>query len=382
MRRSALPATDPSLDVAERFVIVYGPELATYSFGPDHPLQATRYLLTMSLLSELHWLASPGIQIVPPRFATLSELLAVHTYPYVQAVQQAQAIARGERPRTDLSLYGLGTPDDPIFPQMHDAAALYTGATIQGMCALLEDLADHAYSPAGGQHHAHKARASGFCIYNDSAAAIALALESGRRVAYLDLDAHHGDGVQAAFYNDPRVLTISIHESGRYLFPGTGGVDETGSGEGEGACINVPLEPGAGDNDILDALEQVVVPALETFAPDILLTQIGADTHHADPLTDLNATLAVYPRLASRIHDLVHHCCSGRWLIVGGGGYDPVDATPRAWASFIGTVLGHDPRGVALPQAWIAASRAAGGDPPTLLLEDPGPSRACLPARE
>ena len=369
-------------DPAERIVIVYGPELATYSFGPDHPLQASRYLLTMSLLSELGWLATPSVRIVPPRFAILSELLTVHAYPYVQAVQQAQAIARGERPRADLTFYGLGTSDDPIFPQMHDAASLYTGATIQGMCALLEGTADHAYSPAGGQHHAHRARASGFCIYNDSAAAIVKALEAGRRVAYLDLDAHHGDGVQAAFYSDPRVLTISIHESGRYLFPGTGSIDETGSGEGEGACINVPLEPGAGDADILRALEQMVAPALEAFAPDILVTQIGADTHHADPLTDLDATLAVYPQLAGRLHDLVHRCCSGRWLIVGGGGYDPVDVTPRAWAAFIGTVLGHDTDGVVLPGAWVAASRAAGGNPPTLLLDDPGPSHVRLATRE
>ena len=180
---------------------------------------------------------------------------------------------------------------------MHDAAALYTGATIQGMLALLDDHADHAYSPAGGQHHAHKASASGFCIYNDAAAAMALALEAGRRVAYLDFDAHHGDGVQAAFYDDPRALTISIHESGRYLFPGTGGADETGAGEGRGACINIPLEPGAGDAEILGALEEVAHPGSEAFSPDILVTQTGADSHHADPLTDLGATLALYPRV-------------------------------------------------------------------------------------
>jgi acetoin utilization protein AcuC len=358
---------------AERFLIVYGPELARYTFGPDHPLQASRYTLTMALLGELGWLDAPGIEIVPPRFAALSQLLTVHSYPYVQAVQQGQAIARGERPSADLTLYGLGTTDDPLFPQMHDAATLYTGATIQGMQALLDDAADHAYCPAGGQHHAHRSRASGFCIYNDSAAAITLALQAERRVAYLDLDAHHGDGVQETFYADPRALTVSIHESGRYLFPGTGDASETGTGAGKGACVNIPLQPGAGNAEILRAFEQVAAPAIEAFAPDLLVTQIGADAHHADPLTDLDATLPLYPRLAARLHELVHSSCCGRWLIVGGGGYDPFDVTPRAWAAFVGTVLGHVASEVALPQAWLEASRAAGGRPPQRLLDDDGP---------
>jgi len=238
---------------------------------------------------------------------------------------------------------------------------------------VLEERALHAYSPAGGQHHALKAEASGFCIYNDSAAAIAAALEAGKRVAYLDLDAHHGDGVQEAFYSDPRVLTISIHESGEYLFPGSGFADETGSGEAKGACVNVPLPPFAGDEAILMAFERIVPPALRTFRPDILVTQIGADTHHDDPLTHLTATLALYPRLAAGLHDLVHECCAGRWVIVGGGGYDPVNVTPRAWAAFIGTVLGRETGDVRLPQEWLAASRAAGGDPPELLLGDSVP---------
>ena len=297
----------------------------------------------------------------------------MHSYPYVQAVQNGQSIARGERPPADLSFYGLGTADDPLFAEMHNAAALYTGATIQAMEAVLEARAIHAYSPAGGQHHALKAEASGFCIYNDSAAAIAAALEAGKHIAYLDLDAHHGDGVQEAFYSDPRVLTISIHESGEYLFPGTGFADETGSGEAKGACVNVPLPPFAGDEAILMAFERVVPPALRTFRPDILVTQIGADTHHNDPLTHLTATMALYPRLAAWLHDLVHECCAGGWVIVGGGGYDPVNVTPRAWTAFIGAVLGHETADVRLPEEWLAASRAAGGDPPELLLDDSVP---------
>lgn len=368
-----MSAPVPAPGTPEAFKIVYGPNLASYCFSEQHPLQAARYTLTISLLEALGWLTGPNITIEEPRFATLSELLTVHTYPYVQAVQQGQAIARGERAPANLEFYGLGTSDDPLFPQMHNAAALYTGATIQAMSALLEDRAVHAYSPAGGQHHAQRAQASGFCIYNDSAAAIALALGTRRRVAYLDLDAHHGDGVQNAFYADPRVLTISIHESGKYLFPGTGEVSEIGQGEGKGACVNVPLPPLAGDEAILTAIERVVIPALRSFAPDILVTQIGADAHHGDPLTHLTGTLALYPQLAARLHALVHECCSGRWLIVGGGGYDPYNVTPRAWTSFIGTVLGYETEGVRLPEEWIEASRAAGGGPPLTLLEDPGP---------
>jgi acetoin utilization protein AcuC len=318
----------------------------------------------MSLLSALGWLDGPGINLEAPRPATLSELLLVHSYPYVQAVQQGQAIARGSRAPADLRLYGLGTSDDPLFPDLHDSAALYTGATIQAMTALLEDRAIHAYSPAGGQHHAQRGSASGFCVYNDCAAAMAIALKAGRRVGYVDFDAHHGDGVQAAFYDEPRALTVSMHESGKYLFPGTGDIHETGTGDGKGACLNIPLPPMAGDKAILQAFDRAIAPALRAYAPDILVTQMGADTHHADPLTHLTATLAIFPQLAARLHDLVHETCAGRWLITGGGGYDPADVTPRAWTAFIGT--------------WLRSSREAGGDPPALLLHDAGPDRVPL----
>lgn len=359
---------------SERFTIVYGPALASYDLGEEHPLQPERYTLTIALLEALGWLDAPGITMEAPRPATLSELLLVHSYPYIQAVEHGQAIARGLRPPANLQIYGLGTPDDPLFPDIHDSAALYTGATIQAMRALLEDRADHAYSPAGGQHHAQRAYASGFCIYNDLAAAMAVALAAGRRVAYIDFDAHHGDGVQDAFYDEPRALTISVHETGKSLFPGTGDVDEIGKGEGMGACLNVPLPPMAGDDAILEAFDRLVIPAVRAFAPDVLVTQAGADTHHADPLTHLTGTLALFPRLAGRLHEVVHESCGGRWLITGGGGYDPADVTPRAWTAFIGTVLGHETDRVILPETWLSASRAAGGAPPPTLLEDPGPS--------
>ncbi len=361
--------TEPAL------IVLYGDSLVSYDLGPEHPLQPSRYALTVALLKELGWLEPPQVLIEEPRPATLSELLTVHSYPYIEAVQKAQAAARRGQPVPELLLYGLGTTDVPVFKDIHDASALHTGASLQAMQALLAERTLHSYSPAGGMHHALRARASGFCVYNDCAVAIAAALEQGARVAYLDFDAHHGDGVQAAFYEDARVLTISVHESGQFLFPGTGFAHEMGKGEGAGTCINIPLPPSAGDDAILRAFERVIVPAVTLFAPDLVVTQTGCDTHHSDPLTDLQATLPLYPELASRLHALVHEVCDGRWLILGGGGYDPADVTPRAWTAFIGTVLGQEVKDVVLPERWREASRAAGGDPPFHLLDDVCPAQ-------
>lgn len=350
--------------------VVYGPELSSYDFGEEHPLQPSRHRLAVQLLEELGWLGDPSIFVERPRPATVTELLTVHSYPYVEAVQRAQAIARGDRPEADLSLFGLGTGDNPLFEDIHEGPALCAGASLQAMNTILENRALHAYSPSGGMHHAMRAMASGFCVYNDCALAIAAAVEAGHRVCYVDLDAHHGDGVQSIFYEDPRVLTVSIHESGDYLFPGTGEVDEIGMGPGRGASLNIPLPPLAGNAAMLLAYERIVEPAVRKFAPSVLVTQTGCDTHHDDPLTDLNACLDLYPELSRRLHLLAHEICEGRWLILGGGGYDPADVTPRAWTAFFGALLGRQVIDVALPSTWIAASNACGGQPPSTLLTD------------
>ena len=368
-------------DAVESIVIVHGPALNSYDFSEEHPLQPSRHDLTMSLLRALGWLDTPSVTVEQPQEATLSELMTAHTLPFIQAVQNAQDMVRGRRPPADMRLYGLGTEDNPLFEGIHDASALLAGASLQAMEAILKNRAVHAYSPAGGMHHAMRARGAGFCIYNDIAVAIAAAVEAGKRVAYVDFDAHHGDGVQAIFYDDPRVLTVSIHESGRFLFPGTGEADEVGAGDGKGACLNIPLLPDAGDEHILAAYDRLIAPAVRAYQPDILVTQTGCDTHHADPLTDLAASMALYPALAGRLHDLAHEVCGGRWLIVGGGGYDPADVTPRAWAAFFGTVLGKQTKGVALPAAWVQASRDRGGRPPAHLLDDPGSPFAQSPGR-
>ena len=367
-------------DAADPIVIVHGPALTSYNFSDEHPLQPSRHGLTMSLLSSSGGWTPPGCRVEAPRPATLSELLTAHTLPFVQAVQTAQAIARGERPAADLRLYGLGTEDDPLFPGIHEAPALLAGASLQAMQALLDGRAVHAYSPAGGMHHAMRARAAGFCIYNDIAVAIAAAVEAGLRVAYVDLDAHHGDGVQAAFYDDPRVLTVSMHESGRFLFPGTGDATEMGAGDGVGACLNIPLAARRGRR---------VHPS-----------GVRTDSHRAgacgpSPRTSSSPRPAATPTTPTPsptwrhhgpvpgtggpLHELVHEVCAGRWLIVGGGGYDPADVTPRAWTAFFGTVLGRQPKSVVLPAEWRQASRAKGGDPPAHLLDDAGAAFAQPP---
>jgi acetoin utilization protein AcuC len=365
-------ARSSAADAMEPIVIVHGPALTSYRFNEEHPLQPSRHDLTVSLLAALGWLDTPGLTIEPPQQATLSELLTTHTLPFIEAVKTAQQIARGKRGAADLRLYGLGTEDNPLFPGMHEAPALLAGASLQAMRALIDGRAVHAYSPAGGMHHAMRARAAGFCIYNDIAVAINAAVQAGHRVAYLDFDAHHGDGVQSMFYEDPRVLTVSIHESGRFLFPGTGEADEMGGGDGLGACLNIPLPPDAGNEAVLLAYERLIEPAVRAYRPDIVVAQTGCDAHHADPLTDLAATMALYPQLAEHLHALVHEVSGGRWLIVGGGGYDPADVTPRAWTAFFGTVLGRETRDVVLPGEWLLASRRMGGSPPVHLLDDPG----------
>ena len=316
------------------------------------------------------------MSIEAPRPATLSELLAG---PYT-SLHPGGADGAGDRPRRASGcrphVYGLGTEDNPLFPGIHDAPALLAGAALQAMEAVLEGRAVHAYSPAGGMHHAMRARAAGFCIYNDIAVAIAAAVAAGLRVAYIDFDAHHGDGVQAAFYEDPRVLTISVHESGRYLFPGTGDATEMGAGEGLGACLNIPLPPDSGDESILMAYDEIIRPAVRAYAPDIVVTQTGCDTHHADPLTDLAATMALYPELAARLHELVHEVCAGRWLVLGGGGYDPADVTPRAWTAFFGTVLGRQVEDVSSArgvEAGVPSPPAAGPRRTSSTTPEPSP---------
>jgi acetoin utilization protein AcuC len=254
--------------------------------------------------------------------------------------------------RADIA-HGLGTPDDPVFEGMHEASALVAGASLTAAQAVWSGATEHAVNIAGGLHHAMPRNASGFCIYNDPAVAIAWMLDNGaQRVAYVDIDVHHGDGVQAIFYDDPRVLTISLHESGRYLFPGTGFPDEIGA---HGTSVNVALLPGTTDAGWLRAFHAVVPPLVRAFQPDALFTQHGCDTHVLDPLAHLGLTVDGQRSSYAALHALAHDVTDGRWIAVGGGGYELVQVVPRIWTHLLAEVAGISiDGGTPTPQVWRA----------------------------
>ncbi len=310
--------------------LVWGDQLLRYRLGDEHPLQPERVRLAMELIRE-RGLADEA-ETAGPRPATDAELRLCHTPGYVDIVRMlsdpfmADAVGRS-------ALYeaGFGTEDNPVIEDMHDAAALVVGASLVAAEAVHEAAALHAFSPAGGLHHAHSSRASGFCVYNDVAVAAAWLRDRGHRVAVVDVDAHHGDGTETIFYSDPEVLTISLHESGRYLFPGSGSPDETGTGQGRGAAANLPLMPYTWDEPWLAAFEAVVPPLLRAFRPTVLVTQDGCDTHALDPLTHMECSTAIWPHVGRRFHELAHELCGGRWVALGGGGYAIREVVPRAW---------------------------------------------------
>lgn len=318
-----------------------------YDFGPQHPLRPERVLLTYEHIRELG-LAERATEI-PPRIATDDEIRGAHSADFVEVVK---GMDWGTVPSSNASAYGLGTPDNPIFDDMHDASCAVAGATLAAMEAVLEGGHGHSFNPAGGLHHARRAEASGFCIYNDPAVAIAaiLARQPEWRVMYVDVDVHHGDGVQWIFYDDPRVLTVSLHQSGRYLYPGTGFEDEIGTGEGRGTSANLPLMPMTGDGDYLWALERLVPELANAFAPDVLVTQLGADTHYGDPLANLGLTMRAYPEMARILHQTAHDHTSGRWVATGGGGYQFDTVVPKVWTIHFAEMVGAPE---AIPSEWL-----------------------------
>jgi len=275
-------------------------------------------------------------------------------------------------PRAFVPSHGLGTADNPVFEGMHEVSALIVGGGIEGIAAVLDGRCRRTFNIAGGLHHAQRDRASGFCVYNDPAVAIAWALRENpdARVAYVDVDAHHGDGVQNAFYDTDRVLTLSVHESGQYLFPDTGFVSDIGAGAGEGFAVNVPMPPLAGDGCYHEVLERVIAPALRAYRPDILVAQCGCDNHHEDPLTHLALTLPGYRTLVHDLFALADEVCDGRIAACGGGGYGVYRTVPRAWTCVLAELLG-EMLPEELPEAWRAQdSAASGAEAPRLLTAD------------
>ena len=310
-----------------RVRFLYEERLARYELAPSHPYKPVRLDLVRTLLEECGALQPSELMPVQPLDAKALEI--VHDRTYVQAV--ARASRDGASP--EAYRHGLGTGDNPIFEGMHEIVVDICSATATAVEAVLGGTALRAASFSGGLHHAHRAKASGFCVYNDLAVAIGRAVrDRSIRVAYLDIDVHHGDGVQWLFYDDPRVMTISIHESGRYLFPGTGHVYEIGEGSGKGTAVNVPLEPYTGDASWHEAFEAVVPAALRAFRPDLIVLQAGADPHFHDPLADLALTLGGMRRAYARVVELADELTGGRLVATGGGGYDPYRTVPRAWA--------------------------------------------------
>ena len=328
-------------------VVVWDDSLLGYDFGPLHPMAPVRLDLTMRLARELGVFEHATLVPVPAADDALLGL--VHTAPYVEAVRAAAA-----QPEFFTGAFGLGTPDVPAFPDMHAASSRVVTATVAAAHAVWSGSAVHAVSPAGGLHHAMPDHASGFCVYNDVAAAIRWLLDQGaERVAYVDIDVHHGDGVQAVFWDDPRVLTVSVHEGPQYLFPGTGWPTEVGGRGAEGTAVNVALPPGTGDEGWLRAIHSTVPHLLRAFGPDVLVSQHGADTHFLDPLAHLAVSLDGQ-RLALRaVHGWAHEFTGGRWLATGGGGYAIVDVVPRTWTHLMAEAADWplDPH-TAVPEGW------------------------------
>jgi len=303
--------------------VIYHPAYRGYDLGPEHPFSPARLDMVLDLLAALG--AAP--ELVAPGQATPEALLAVHDADYVRAVEAASAGEVGP----EIAELGLGTPDNPIVAGMADAARWLVGGTLHGARLIAAGEADVALQLGGGMHHARRRLASGFCLYNDLALAIRHLVGARLRVAYVDIDVHHGDGVQELLYADENVLTLSLHESGEYLFPGTGWAHELGQGMGRGLKLNVPLEPFTEGDSYLAALEKVAEPAFDFFRPDVLVVQAGADTHFLDPLADLMLTSRDYERIVRRLLDLARRYTRARALFTLGGGYSPA-ATPRLWA--------------------------------------------------
>jgi acetoin utilization protein AcuC len=351
-------------------LVAWDDALLGYDLG-DHPLDPVRVELTMALARSYGILDRPGVRVVAPEPADDEALRRVHTADYLAAVRRNVADAR----------YGLGTSDDPVFPNMHAASSLIAGATLAAAEAVWSGAATRAVSVAGGLHHAMPASASGFCVYNDPAVAIARLLDLGaERIAYVDVDVHHGDGVQAVFYDDPRVLTVSLHESPLTLFPGTGFATETGGPGAEGSAVNVALPPGIGDAGWLRAFHAIVPGVLRAFRPQVIVSQCGADAHRLDPLADLQLTVDGQRASYLAMRALADELCDGRWIATGGGGYALVEVVPRVWTHLLAIATGDplEPE-TETPLAWrtLAASRRPGRAVPMTMTD--GGTVAYLP---
>ncbi|WP_258062463.1 acetoin utilization protein AcuC [Arthrobacter sp. B0490] len=329
--------------------VVWGESMLAYDFGGQHPMNPERLHLTARLVRECGLLNLDGVAVADPFVASDDDLATVHSADYIRAVRQVSS-----NPGTSDAARGLGTEDNPAFEGMHEASARLAGGSLGAAEAILDGTAVRAVNFGGGMHHAARSRASGFCIYNDTAASIQRLLDRGaRRVLYIDVDAHHGDGTQSIFWNDSRVMTVSLHETGMSLFPGTGFANETGGPQAEGSAVNVALPTTAGDAAILRAFHAVVPQLAVAFAPDVIVSQHGCDSHREDPLTNLRVSVDAQHAMMVAVRDLADRLCGGRWIATGGGGYALASVVPRSWALLVAVAAGAatGPR-TPVPDAW------------------------------
>lgn len=358
-------------------VFIYSPELLNYKFNKHHPFNQIRIKVTLDLLKKIQ--AIQEHQMIPPRMATSEELLLIHHPDFVNAVTLA---GNGKLSKEMAESYGLGTDDTPIFPGMHEASSLLVGGTLTAIDYVMSGKAHHALHLGGGLHHGFSGKASGFCIYNDSSVAIKYMQEKyGARVLYIDTDAHHGDGVQWSFYDDPNVCTLSIHETGRYLFPGTGDITERGQEQGYGFSFNIPVDAFTEDDSWLYCCKTAIKEVAEFFKPDVILTQNGADAHYLDPLTHLSVTMKTFKEIPKIAHEVAHQYCEGRWIAVGGGGYDVWRVVPRAWAYIWLEMTENRVERSTLPRSWIEKWQPQTSDKLPLTWDDDDKGYPLIPRR-
>lgn len=331
-------------------LFIYDEDFAKYKFNAEHPFNPRRLQATHDLVQSLGWLSPQAV--VRPAQPAPSLLELAHSSYYIDLVKR---ISETGRKTYGIERLGLGTDDNPVFVGMHEAASLAVGGTLKAAEAIVNGQTRRAMNLAGGLHHAGQGHASGFCIYNDIVVAIRwIRRETGWRVLYVETDAHHGDGVQDAFYDDPNVFFLSLHESGEYLFPGTGNIDQTGVGPGLGTTLNVPLAPATDDDSWIQAFQYAVLPVIQGFSPDIVVSQHGCDGHYWDPLADLCATTRFYTRTSQLLAEWINQYTKGRWIATGGGGYQALSVVPRVWSLLWGVMSGENlPENLPVPQDWL-----------------------------
>lgn len=322
--------------------IVYSDAFQQYDFGPNHQLKPTRLKLTFDLMRAVNLLSSPNVKVSEPRVASFDELTLFHDEEYVNLIRNVSESGEG--------FLDLG--DTPAFKGCYEASALAAGASLKAVDLVMSGQVTHAMNISGGLHHAHRGRASGFCIFNDPAVAIAYLKKkySQERVLYLDVDAHHGDGVMYGFYSDAGVLDIDFHEDGHHLFPGTGFTEEIGEGNAAGIKINIPLSPLTGDQPYIELFREIVPAAVRSYKPQILLLQCGADAHANDLLAHLQLTTKTYCEVAKTVHELAHEVAGGRLVVFGGGGYNIANVV-RTWTSVASALVEFTPPGE-IPKDW------------------------------